>query len=388
MITIYNEDGTEYATNATDDNGDINLYAIPEGKYTFVETVAPDGYTLNTSIFEFEVKLDENGKAVITGDTEITDEPTKVIITKTDAYTQKGVPGAVYTFYNVDGAEVGTITTGEDGTGMIEKLPIGTYTYKETVAPKGYTLDPTVYEFTIEADGAINGTTKIEDDPTTVTFTKVNDEGDALEGATFVVYTVEGEEYGTFTTDSTGTFTINYIPVGEYLISEIKAPAGHALNPETYSFTVNPDGSITGVTVIENMMIRVSIQKVDADTGKGLAGAVIEIYDKDGNIVNDITETDADGYITVSKLPAGTYTFKEVKAPEGYEINEEIYTFKINADGSIEGDLIIKDKKIVIPEETPKSTPEKVKTGSAIVVISALAFVSGIVLISLRKKIK
>ena len=400
-IVIFNEDGTVYAENTTDDNGDIELYAIPAGKYTFVETVAPDGYTINTNTFEFEVSYDENGKTVITGDTEITDKPTEVTLTKTDKVSGLAVPNAVYTFYDVDNNEVGTLTTDENGTGTITKLPVGTYTYKETTAPEGYVIDPTVYEITIEEDGTITGNTELVDEPTQVILTKENEDGETLAGAEFVIYTEEGEEYGTFTTDEDGVITLNYIPVGSYVYSETTAPAGYILDPETYTFAVNADGSIEGTTTMLNVKTSVTIQKVDAETDEGLKGATIEIYDKDGNVVNqDNKVTDEEGYLVVEGLPVGSYTFKEIEAPEGYELNDETYEFTINEDGSVDGSFIIKDNVIVIekePEkeekpEVEKDNPEKtvadkVKTGTAIGLVATVALGTGLALIRLRKKI-
>lgn len=56
-FTIFNEQGTEVTKGKTDENG-IAKFKLPYGKYTYKETLAPDGYLLNEEIFPFEIKED------------------------------------------------------------------------------------------------------------------------------------------------------------------------------------------------------------------------------------------------------------------------------------------------------------------------------------------
>ncbi len=62
IIEIYKENGDRYYTGKTPEDGILEFQKPPAGKYTFQETVAPDGYVLNEEIFEFEVQ--DNGQVV------------------------------------------------------------------------------------------------------------------------------------------------------------------------------------------------------------------------------------------------------------------------------------------------------------------------------------
>ncbi|MDA2419542.1 VaFE repeat-containing surface-anchored protein [Bacillus cereus] len=61
-FTIYNESGKEVVKGKTDDKGIAKFEKLPFGKYTYKETVAPNGYVLNEETLSFEIK--ENGQII------------------------------------------------------------------------------------------------------------------------------------------------------------------------------------------------------------------------------------------------------------------------------------------------------------------------------------
>ena len=71
-----------------------------------------------------------------------------------------------------------------------------------------------------------------------------------------------------------------------------------------------------------------TINKVDADTGKALAGVTYWLYDASGNKVADVT-TGTDGMAVFSDLPLGSYTYQEISAPEGYVVDDTKYQITI-----------------------------------------------------------
>ncbi|MGH0933953.1 SpaA isopeptide-forming pilin-related protein [Bacillus mycoides] len=141
----------------TDKNGEINVKDLAYGKYSFVEKTSPNGHVLVTEPIVFEIK--EHGKIIellavnhlIKGDLEIT----KVDVTDGN----NKLPNAEFTIYNEAGKEAGKEVvkgkTDDKGIAKFEKLPFGKYTYKETVAPKGYILNEETFSFEIKENGQI-----------------------------------------------------------------------------------------------------------------------------------------------------------------------------------------------------------------------------------------
>ena len=73
-----------------------------------------------------------------------------------------------------------------------------------------------------------------------------------------------------------------------------------------------------------------TINKVDADTGKALAGVTYRLYDSAGKKVADVT-TGADGKAAFSDLPQGKYSYQEIGAPSGYVVDNTKYQITITA---------------------------------------------------------
>ena len=147
------------------------IEALAAGKYYLVEEIAPVGYVKQTNSASFEVKADGTITKV-----EMTNEPTKVTISKKDITTGEEVPGAQIKIctaesYKNDGKDCKpdsdelSWTSGTEAK-VIEALPFGDYVLIETLpAPdyqEGMIIDGdlmTAYEFSISQD---NGNIKID----------------------------------------------------------------------------------------------------------------------------------------------------------------------------------------------------------------------------------
>ena len=73
-----------------------------------------------------------------------------------------------------------------------------------------------------------------------------------------------------------------------------------------------------------------TINKVDAETGKALAGVTYRLYDSAGKKVTDVT-TGADGKAVFADLPQGKYSYQEINAPSGYAVDNTKYQITITA---------------------------------------------------------
>ena len=82
---------------------------------------------------------------------------------------------------------------------------------------------------------------------------------------------------------------------------------------------------------VANEVGRLTINKVDADTGKALAGVTYRLFDSAGNKIADVT-TGADGKAVFSDLPLGSYTYQEISAPEDYVVDDTKYQITITTE--------------------------------------------------------
>lgn len=243
--------------------------------------------------------------------------------------------GAVYTVYSDEGLtnEVGTITTGADGKGKLERVTSGTYWVKETQRSEGYSLDPQSYEVEVEAGKTVHvngdkGSVEIpQSDPVGMLLGKVDattnanrPEGFAtLADAQFNVRYYDGY-YGSadeaaasgeptdtwvFKTDSDGFayYADEYkvsgpalyrqtngdasIPLGTVAVEETKAPTGYNLGdgqggaPQVFSIQITSDG-------VEGESVYTYNSPTSPDTVKRgdyrlVKEAQVEIYDENGN---------------------------------------------------------------------------------------------------------
>ena len=146
------------------------IEGLPVGTYILTETQAPNGYVLSTESIVFTVN--EDGSVTIKDKNMkdsvvvMTNERTKVTISKQDITTKEELPGATLRLTNQDDVLVEEwVSTNEPH--IIEGLPAGTYTLTEITSPDGYSLNEESITFTINADGSITGDTVMYNTPIT-----------------------------------------------------------------------------------------------------------------------------------------------------------------------------------------------------------------------------
>ena len=125
--------------------------------------------------------------------------------------------------------------------------------------------------------------------------------------------------------------------------------------PFANSITVKETSEIQKV-VMKDDYTKVKVSKQDITNSKELPGAKLTIFDKDGKEVESWVSEEKPHYI--EKLPVGEYTLREVTAPDGYEVAEDV-KFKVEESGEIQH-VVMKDAPKKQPETTP--TPEKTTT--------------------------
>ncbi len=334
-ITFTVKGGSVNTNVTTESDGTITVSDLTPGSYTVTETV-PSGYTADRASQTVTV---EYGKtATVNFKNTLKTGSIKIVKTSDDGK----VSGVQFT---VTGGSVNqTVTTASDGTITVPGLVPGQYTVTETV-PEGYVCDAPSQTVTVVYDqtATVNFTNKLK--MWRVAVTKVDADASVrrsrnvtLEGAQYGVYK-DGAIQDTYTTDSGGHFTTNYYPCGTgWTLQEIVAPTGYTVDPNSYPIgleagTVQLAANDTELTVPEEIIEgKLVIVKQDGLTDAPLAGAMFTVYDEDGATVTE-GPTGEDGTFTVDSLPYGSYTVKEMKAPDGYQLDETVFDFAIETDG-------------------------------------------------------
>ena len=364
-------------------------------EYTLRETIAPDGYTITS---DTTFTIDEEGNVTSTGtittDDEgntvllVEDEKTIVRVSKVDIADGKELEGATIQILD-EAKEVVEEWVSTKDVHIIEGLKTGVeYTLKETVAPGGYLITSEI-TFTIDETGKVtttgsvttdedgNAVILVEDEkkPVKVSVSKVDiTSKEELEGATIQLLDKDGKVVEEWVSTKEAHVIEGLNVNEEYTLRETIAPEGYKLTSDT-TFTIDDEGNVitegttttdedgNTIILIEDEKTKVSITKVDIESGEELEGATIQIIDKDGNVVDEWVST-KEAHIIEGLKVNEEYTIKEIAAPKGYKITSET-TFIIDENGNVtttgstaidaEGKTIIlvQDQKIPTPDNPP-----------------------------------
>ena len=356
-------------------------------KYTMHEVSAPDGFTVTTDII-FTIDTDGTVKVIdqstdgetIVEDGKIimTDKKTKVTFSKQDVGGTE-IGGAEIQILDEEGTPVDSWTSVEGESHELEGLVTGKkYTMHEVNAPETFVVATDIV-FTIDTDGTVkvidqttDGDTIVEDgkvimtdEKTTVQISKVDTESGAeLEGAKLQIIDEEGEVVEEWTSTKEVHVVRGLVANKKYILREQVAPLGYTLTTDT-TFSVDAHNVVTstgpvnkdGVILVNDTMTEVEILKVDSKTGKGLAGAKLQVLDDNGAVCDEWKST-KDAHKIRGLYTGVKYTLHEVEAPKGYDKAKDI-TFTIDTAGKVSSDAL--DNGKIVMKDTP--TPKKNKTG-------------------------
>ncbi|MFF2815954.1 SpaA isopeptide-forming pilin-related protein [Kitasatospora cineracea] len=298
-----------------------------------------------------------------------------------------GVPGLQATGANPDTVVGSPCTTPVSGQCSAAGLPLGTYYWQETAAPPGYDLPAQRVATVVLGTDGQNVPVTVQDTKSPVplgstTVTKVDSETNApLAGAVFQLWresngvpglqatganpdTVVGSPC---TTPVSGQCSAAGLPLGTYYWQETAAPPGYDLPAQRVATVVlGTDGQNVPVTVRDSRTPDATgstgVTKLDAGTGRPLAGAVFQLWRESNGVpglqttgagadtaVGPPCTTPATGVCRAAGLPLGTYYWQEVSAPDGFDLPAEPVTTVVIAAAGQNAPVVVKDAR----------TPEK-----------------------------
>lgn len=334
------------------------------------------------TVFELAFKVQSKGKLCI--------KKTSANPAITDNNPCYSLQGAEYGVYKTEADakanknKVNTLTIGKydssekykDWSNEIE-LDAGTYYLKETKNPKGYALNNSVVSVVVKANESSwigsNGEFKDypQSDPVSILLGKVdketnetNPQGSAsLAGAEFTIKYYKGlydsdpaksgqvpSRSWVLKTNSNGYCILakgykvsgddfyyasngdEALPVGTITIQETKAPTGYFINNEVFVRKITTKGSVEDVDTfnmptVNEKVIKFNIKKVQAGTSTPVSGAVFRHTLPNGS--TEDLETNGSGEITITGLASGTHKIKEIKSPDGYQLNPNEVVFNV-----------------------------------------------------------
>ncbi len=362
IFEVRNAANTLVATLTTDEQGKATSGHLPLGTYTLTESFVPAPYILDTTPINVTLSYkDVNTPIVVEAKTigNVAAEG-RIKINKKDAINQEVLAGAVFEIYDAGNAIVDTITTDASGVAISKNLPLGAYTVKEKTPPFGFVPNETVHNAVLTYEDmhtpVVETEMTIENEPIRGKIRMIKlAKGDAtpIEGVSFELFNPDdtpaadlyGDPVGVLTTNRDGMALTPYLRAGTYIIRETGAPEAFRLNDEDFEAEIIRHGEVVNRYVRnERVLLRIRIIKSDSTTDEPLQGAVFQIYDAEGDLVTfnvlkdgrsavvDRLITNDEGFaISAGALFAGTYTLKEIKAPDGYTSGEDV-TFEIARD--------------------------------------------------------
>ncbi len=352
----------------TDRNGRIVLTdLVPGTTITAKETKTVAGYVLDTTPQSILIK---SGTAQTLTFFNKSEGGLELIKVSESDPTQR-IPGTTFEIRKMDGALVETVTTGENGRVHVN-LDAGSYYAVETEAAQGFKLDATHYDFTVQ-DGKTT-TLTVKNKPFSGILIHKTDSvtGKGIYGVTFLLYDSTNTPIGQYTSDNSGYVYIEGLTDGgRYYLRELE---NKGYIPDTQMKTVYVKAGETTLIEWKNTPITAQIQitKKSADynptnglpAGTLLEGAVFEIRDKAGNLVDTI-RSDSRGVATSKPLPLSRYTIKEVKAPANYGVSDQELTAYLEHPGEIVR-FEVTNKALSTGVSITKTGPKQIMAGQPV----------------------
>lgn len=342
-------DTIDFGEILTDAKGEIRLHEqgkrLYPGEYTITEIRPAPGFQMKEPTTQKIILHGNESKTVTFENVPLN----AIIVEKYDSVTHEALPGCTFQLRYLGGTSgtggtvIGQKVTGRNGTAIWTGLKSGTYILEEVDQADGYSI--------IQSSETIFLADSGEQSVVTVRFENMPDgqllirkvcatnPSVTLPNAEFkVMYadgTLIGDSNGVYRTDENGEIRISGLKPGKsVVVTETRAPDGFILDTQSQTVQIK-EGRTVSLTFKNTPKGALIIQKRDSETNKPLPGAEFRVTTAAGCEVglngvigdstltqNGIFTTDSSGEIRITNLIPGAYVITEIKAPEGYVMDQ------------------------------------------------------------------
>lgn len=384
-MSVTNEKG-EVVDSWTSTKEPHKINGLEEGKtYTLHESYAPNGFVIATDV-EFTVTTDKETQEV-------------VLVDKTVEMSKQDINGN-----EIEGATM--IVTSNKTKNIVDKWVSGkephkisgliegeTYTLHEEICVDGYVKASDI-EFTVTTDKETQKVVMI-DKVLEITKTDLTN-GEEVEGAELEVTDEDGNVVDKWISTKEPHKVTGLEEGKTYTLTEKTAPYGYEV-AESITFTVSTDKE-TQIVDMKDMPIlkSVRVEKIDKDTGEHIKSNkfTFGIYEDEActKLIKEVGANTDNGTALFEDLRYGVYYIKELKAPLGYKLSDQIVKIEINDKGVFADGVSLEETDGVYSFEYYNSLLPAIQTGNetnyillgSLAVISLLGIITGIV--TLKKK--
>ena len=342
-------DTIDFGEILTDAKGEIRLHEqgkrLYPGEYTITEIRPAPGFQMKEPTTQKIILHGSESKTVTFENVPLN----AIIVEKYDSVTHEALPGCTFQLRYLGGTSgtggtvIGQKVTGRNGTAIWTGLKSGTYILEEVDPADGYSIIQSSETIFLADSGEQSVVTvRFENMPDgQLLIRKVCDVNPSitLQDAEFkIAYadgTLIGDSNGIFRTDENGEIRISGLKPGKsVVVTETRAPDGFILDTQSQTVQIK-EGRTVSLTFKNTPKGALIIQKRDSETNKPLPGAEFRVTTAAGCEVglngvigdstltqNGIFTTDSSGEIRISNLIPGAYVITEIKAPEGYVMDQ------------------------------------------------------------------
>ena len=364
-------DSFDFGEILTDANGEIKLHELGHrlypGEYTITEVEPAPGFQMKEPSTQTVVLHGGESRTVTFQNVPLN----AVIVEKYDSVTGEALSGATFQLRYLGGTSgtggtvIGQKVTGKNGTAIWTGLTAGTYILEEIDPADGYSIiqsSETIYLADSGEQSVV--TVRFENMPDGILLVRkvcATNPSMTLPNAEFkITYadgTLIGDSNGIYRTDEHGEIRIEGLAPGKsVVVTETQAPPGFIMDTQSQTIQIK-EGRTVSLTFKNQPKGELIVQKRDSATGQPLAGAEFRVTTAAGCEVgldgvigdstltqNGIFETDSNGEICITNLAPGAYVISEIKAPQGYVMDQASTNVVIGEGGDTQTVVITNSK--------------------------------------------